>query len=79
MKLTEAERAAVRRFHEALGKRCADVSMRDNCMACDMRLYCYTPPKEITAGMVDRVVDFISDREEALALVREMDRDFRTE
>lgn len=37
------------------------LSMNAECVKCCMRLYCYTPPCELTDSMVEKVTSFLGE------------------
>ena len=51
-------REAVLAFMEAMKKHCESV-FPDNCDKCCMRLFCYTPPCEMSSALTHLVIDFL--------------------
>lgn len=45
-------------FYRAMKAHCQN--MKAECENCCMRLYCYTPPCEITDSMMDKVISFLA-------------------
>ncbi len=44
-------------FFKAIKKHCIDQDA--DCTKCDLRLYCYTPPCELTDYMMQKVISFL--------------------
>lgn len=51
-------RNSVLSFFSSLGEHCRAV-LPDNCEKCGMRIFCYTPPCEISGAMVQQVIDLL--------------------
>lgn len=71
---SDAERAAVKKFFAALRARCESVREEDNCLCCDMRLFCYAAPPSKTDDMLDDVMNFLQDRKLAAEIVAQMNK-----
>lgn len=54
-------RQAIHEFYRLLKSTCESVSLEDNCARCGMRLFCHTPPKGVTADMLDQVMDCLEN------------------
>lgn len=67
---SDAERASVKKFFAALRARCESVSEEDNCLCCDMRLFCYAAPNGVTDDMLDAVMNFLQERRATAKIVK---------